>query len=127
LLYLLKNNISIDIINYIIEFADQYDILLNINEKDIDGNFPLLLAVNHNDLKILKCLVEYSKNHNIILNFNIKDNDGNTPLMKAIINKSPKLIKRLFKYSENLWRKKFVIDIVFGKFIKSYEKKKVYI
>jgi len=123
LLYLIKNNISFEVIDFIIKYADQNNILLKINEKDEDGNFPLLQIINNNNFELLKYLVNYSINHNVIINFNNKDNDGNHPLMKAILNNNKEMVKQLFKHSEIL-NKEMCIKIVLNEFIiASYKNK----
>eukprot|EP00833_Pecoramyces_ruminatium_P016185 jgi/Orpsp1_1/1190217/evm.model.d7180000077499.1 len=52
---------------------------ININEKDISGNYPLITAIYQNDLDIVISIVEYCLTHSITMN--IMDASGNTPLI----------------------------------------------
>ncbi len=74
-----KNNIEmvISLINY----ANEKDIILEINNKNEKGNYPLLNAIVNNNIELIKLLIDYAKGKNIIFDINGKDENGNYPLL----------------------------------------------
>lgn len=48
------------------------NIVIDINEKDGDGNFPLIKAIDKNNIEIVKLLMDYADHNNIELNINEK-------------------------------------------------------
>eukprot|EP00833_Pecoramyces_ruminatium_P018486 jgi/Orpsp1_1/1192518/evm.model.d7180000093936.1 len=61
---------NIEMIKLLIEYSNNNNnnIPLDIAQKNVDGNFPIISALDKNvDIEILKLLVEYAKNKQIIL------------------------------------------------------------
>jgi len=58
------------------DYANKNNIILELNEKDKDGNYPLLLAIIHNNIEIVLLLMDYANKNNIILKINEKDKNG---------------------------------------------------
>jgi len=46
---------------------------LELNEKDKNGRYQLLLASQNKNFKFEKILIDYANNHQIILEFNTND------------------------------------------------------
>ncbi|OUM61133.1 hypothetical protein PIROE2DRAFT_69649 [Piromyces sp. E2] len=75
-------------IKELITYAKENRILLHLNEKDKDGNYPLFLAKKKKDddvefKKIIQLLVKYANEYNIVLeNNNIESNNQNNDLKK---------------------------------------------
>ncbi|KAL6598867.1 hypothetical protein U3516DRAFT_670697 [Neocallimastix sp. 'constans'] len=89
-------------INSLIQYANRVNLNLNINEKNKDGNYPLLFAAKNNNLKIIELIIEYAVSKNIII-FNIFDKIkcGENPLLYSTINDNMKILKILIDYSCN--------------------------
>jgi len=51
----------------------QHQIILELNEKDDIGNYPLSKAIINNNIKIVQLLLDYALQHKIILELNGKD------------------------------------------------------
>jgi len=73
--------------------------ILDLNEKNEDGYYPLSEAIFNNNVEIVKLLIEYANQHQIILNLNEKDNVGNYPLLEAIDNNNVEIVKLLINYA----------------------------
>jgi len=58
--------------------------ILKLNEKDKDGDYPLLMTIFKNNIKILQLLIEYANQHQIILELNEKNRIGGDPLFKLL-------------------------------------------
>ncbi|ORX71015.1 ankyrin [Anaeromyces robustus] len=69
-----------DMIQLLIQYANEHKIILNLNEKDNRGNSPLLNAIKKCNEDMIKLLIQYADEHEIILNLNEKDKYGNYPL-----------------------------------------------
>ena len=85
---------NVGLIKYLLESPK-----ILLYEKDINGNYPLLQAINQNNIEIVCLLLNYCDDHNINININEKDNFGNYPLMKAIQNKNIDMTKLLLNYA----------------------------
>ncbi|ORX53697.1 hypothetical protein BCR32DRAFT_288103 [Anaeromyces robustus] len=87
-------------IKLLMKYLNQYNISLNLNEKDQNGNYPLLLACQKENIEVVNLLFDYSNKNNIVLEMNEKikrkfsllaclsigcDN-GDYPLLNAIKN-----------------------------------------
>jgi len=102
---------------------------LKLNEKDEDGYYPLLIAIDNNNIKIVKILIEYANQHQIILDLNEKNNVGNYPILDATIYNNIEMIKLLIKYALQhqitLVYNKNEIDSNYGKLLlQNYEQEK---
>jgi len=54
-------------VKLLMEYANKHNIILEINEKNEDGNNSLNLSIKHNNIEIIKLLIEYANQYNIIL------------------------------------------------------------
>jgi len=83
--YILNNND--EIIKLLIEYANQHQIILELNEKNKYGDYPLFLAISKNNIEIFKLLIEYDLKHQITLKYEKCHNEN-------------KEIKNLLQYYE---------------------------
>jgi len=60
-------------VQLLIDYADKNKIILELNEKDNDGDFPLLWACRENNIEIIQLLINYANENNIILELNEKE------------------------------------------------------
>lgn len=82
-------NKNIKIIKLLMEYADQHQINLELNERSQHGCFPLLKAFYHKNTEIVELITEYAIQHQIILNYN-----------KISIGKNSEIIMILDKYEK---------------------------
>ena len=75
-----ENNV---ICKLLMEYINDNNIILQLNEKTNDVNYPLLTAVMKNNLKVVQFILEHAKKHNIILKINEKNKNGDYPLLFA--------------------------------------------
>ncbi|OUM64731.1 hypothetical protein PIROE2DRAFT_8419 [Piromyces sp. E2] len=54
---------NIEIIQLLTDYVKQYQIILDMNEKGIFENYPLMEAISHNNIEIIQLLMEYAKLH----------------------------------------------------------------
>jgi len=54
----------------LIDYANRNDIILNIDEKDKYGDYPLLQSTFYDNIEIFKLIIEYANRNDIILNMN---------------------------------------------------------
>eukprot|EP00833_Pecoramyces_ruminatium_P015650 jgi/Orpsp1_1/1189682/evm.model.d7180000073721.1 len=54
-------------IKLLIEYANEHNIILEINENNNDGWCPLLNAISGNNIEIVKLLIDYANKHNIVM------------------------------------------------------------
>jgi len=73
--------------------------ILELNEKDKDGYYPLYWAISKNNIKIVQLLLEYANQHQIILKLNEKNKYGDYPLLWAILRNNIKIVKLLLEYA----------------------------
>ena len=59
-------NGNIDIIKAIINYANKNNIILNITDKDNDGDDPLMYAINGNQNEIFKLILDYATEKKLI-------------------------------------------------------------
>jgi len=92
------NSNNVDIVKLLIEYANNNNIILTINEKEKDSNeYPLFNAAEHNNLEIVQLLIDYANQKNIILG--MEDNTaGKNPLSLAIAQNNIKMVELLFDY-----------------------------
>jgi len=72
-------------VKLLIDYVDNHNIILKINEKIINGFTAIMSAIENNNTEIVKFLVDYSNEHNIMLNINDKYEDGRSPLLDYFI------------------------------------------
>eukprot|EP00833_Pecoramyces_ruminatium_P015563 jgi/Orpsp1_1/1189595/evm.model.d7180000073133.1 len=90
---------NIEIVKLFIDYANQHDIILELNEKNNIGYYPLLWVTIKNDIEMIKLLIEYANKYNIILQLNKKNQNGSFPLSEAIDNDNIEIIKLLIEYA----------------------------
>ena len=67
-----KNNTKI--VQLLIKYANQHQIILELNEKENEhGDYPLLIATSKNNIDIVQLLLEYALHHQIILEYEKND------------------------------------------------------
>eukprot|EP00833_Pecoramyces_ruminatium_P005328 jgi/Orpsp1_1/1179360/evm.model.c7180000069001.1 len=81
-------------INLLIEYANNNNTLLNVNQKNENENYPIVKALGKNDIEIIKILVEYTKNKGIILCINEDE-------IKNILDIKEKTMELLFEYEKD--------------------------
>eukprot|EP00833_Pecoramyces_ruminatium_P008659 jgi/Orpsp1_1/1182691/evm.model.c7180000082261.1 len=80
--------------------ASENNIKLNINIKDENGNYPILLSTINNNVKLINILIDYAYKNGIILEINDKNNsDGYYPFLYASNNDNIRIVKQLIEYA----------------------------
>jgi len=95
----IKQN-NLEIVKLLVDYANAYDIIININERDYWwGNYPLLEAIKQNNIEIVDLLVsyDYQKMNEINKKIELK----NYPMLEAIKYKNIEIVKRLIDYAEH--------------------------
>jgi ankyrin repeat protein len=93
----IKQN-NIEIVKLLMDFAHQYDIIININDRDEWwGNYPLLEAIKQNNIEIVKLLVDYDAK--MLSKLKIKVELKNYPLLEAIKYNNLDILQQLFRYA----------------------------
>jgi len=64
------------------EYDNQHQIILELNEKDVDGRNSLLIAISWDNIEIIQLLIEYAHQHQIILELNEKNKYGSYPFLE---------------------------------------------
>jgi len=57
-------------VKLLINYANENNIIIDINRKNNQGSFPLLLLIRGNNIEVVKLLIDYAKAHHIILDVN---------------------------------------------------------
>jgi len=95
-------NIYFEIFQLLIEYANEHQIILELNDRNKRGDYPLLRAISYNYVKsttIVKLLIEYANQHQITLVLNEKNGYGNYPLLEAVDNDNIEVVKLLIEYA----------------------------
>jgi len=77
-------------------------IIININNKTKNGDYPLLKAIDKNKIEIVKIFIEYANKNNIIIKFNNEKEKKNInySLMYSIKQKrNIEIIKLFIEYA----------------------------
>eukprot|EP00833_Pecoramyces_ruminatium_P005835 jgi/Orpsp1_1/1179867/evm.model.c7180000071120.1 len=64
-----------------------------MNEKNVDGDYPLLRAVQNNNLEMINLLMDYANRNHIRLNIEDKNKNGVSPIFWAIRHKKFEILK----------------------------------
>jgi len=83
------------------EYANYYNIVLDMNKKDKEGDYSFLLAVEHNNKDILQLMITYVINNNSILNCNYRNEDGNYPLLIAVLKNNLEMVTLIYEHAIN--------------------------
>jgi len=54
-------------VKLLLDYANENNIIIDINRKNNQGNFPLLLAIRGNSVEVVQLLIDYAKTHHITL------------------------------------------------------------
>jgi len=73
--------------------------ILELNEKDFLGYYPLLRAIREKNDEIVQLLIDYANQHQIILKLNEKDKLGSYPLLRAIFYNNIESVQLLIDYA----------------------------
>ena len=78
---------NIEIVQLLLEYALQHQIILELNEKDFLGYNPLLRAIFWNNIEIVQLLIDYALQHQIILKYDKKYDFfiANKPKIKKLL------------------------------------------
>jgi len=110
--YLLNNGVNINVKNSegksLLSLAiDTFPIAIKyllkrpnvkINEKDVNGDYPVIKAIYRNNFNITVLLYKYAQDNNIEMN--IKDQSGNTPLLISYRLNYQKIFRYLLMYCD---------------------------
>jgi len=75
-------------------------IILDINKKGEDEDYPLIQAIINNNIEIARLLIEYANYNNINLVINEKDNEGDYPLLIAIEKNNMEMLESIIQYAK---------------------------
>eukprot|EP00833_Pecoramyces_ruminatium_P013854 jgi/Orpsp1_1/1187886/evm.model.d7180000060932.1 len=75
---------DIENVKLILENSVDYNIVLDINKKNSNGIYPLLLAIDSNNIEIVKLLIDYANQFNIILEYDKNEIENNPEIIKLI-------------------------------------------
>ena len=64
-----------DCVRLLIEYANKNNIILKLNEKDVNGYYPLIDVCSKNNMECVRLLIEYANKNNIILELNENNNE----------------------------------------------------
>eukprot|EP00833_Pecoramyces_ruminatium_P007735 jgi/Orpsp1_1/1181767/evm.model.c7180000078511.1 len=81
------------------DYIDENNIILILNEKNNNGNYPLLWCISENNIEMIKLIIDYAEKNNIILNINEKNNEGYFPLLESAIINNIEIIELLLNYA----------------------------
>ncbi|OUM60456.1 hypothetical protein PIROE2DRAFT_13764 [Piromyces sp. E2] len=90
---------NVEVIQLLIDYANNNNIVLNINEKDNYGDYPFFMACMIDNIKMVQLLIEYANINHIIFNVNEKDENGSYPLISIFINNNVEMFQLLIKYA----------------------------
>ena len=85
------NQNNTDLVESILNYATDNNILININVKDANGNYPIAKAFNKKNFDMVILLMEYGMDNNIDIN-------GNSLLSLAYKQNNKKIFKYLIEY-----------------------------
>jgi len=71
---------------------------VKINEKDVNGDYPVIKAIYRNNFNLTVLLYKYAQDNNIEMN--IKDRSGNTPLLISYRLNYQKIFRYLLMYCD---------------------------
>lgn len=89
-------------LNCFLDYAERNNIVLNIGEKSVSGDSPLLKAIHTNNYEIVYLFLKFAENNNIILNMNEKSESNDFPLLNAIKHNNIKIIELLIDYANEI-------------------------
>lgn len=81
--------------------ADRNNIVLELNDKNRDGNSLFFMATEYNNIEIVKLFINYANNNKIQLNINEENNENIYPLLNAISRNNAEMVRILMKYADD--------------------------
>lgn len=60
---------NINVINFLINYADTHNVILELNEQNCNDLYLLLSATINGNINILKLLIDYLNRHNLYIFF----------------------------------------------------------
>jgi len=81
------------------EYANQHQITLELNDKNKWGEYSLLWTIYYRNNEMLELLIEYANQHQVILELNEKDENKLYPLELAISKDNIEMTKLLIDYA----------------------------
>jgi len=96
------------IMSYIFIYSGKTNRILNLNDKNRNGDYPLLCACRNRRTNMVKMLIKYAEEHNIILNINDKNNNGQSPLSISVHSNSVEIVKTITDYAK---KHNIILDI----------------
>ncbi|KAL6632930.1 ankyrin, partial [Neocallimastix sp. 'constans'] len=90
---------NIEMIKLLIDYANKNNIVLKINERENNGDYPLFRATFNNNTEIVKLLIDYANKKNVVLKINEQNNNGNYPLLRATYKDNTEIVKLLIDYA----------------------------
>jgi hypothetical protein len=89
-------------VKLIIEYANNSNIILDMNNSDnYKKYYPFLYATHHNNIEMAELIIKYANEHDIILNINNKSELGKYPLLFATSKYNSKLVELIINYSSD--------------------------
>jgi len=80
-------------------FITQYNHgIIRINDKNEEGNYPLLCAIDRNKNEMVDLILKYALTHHVDLEINAKNNKGHYPLLGAMY-RNESIVKLLLSYA----------------------------
>jgi len=80
---------NLKLVEYMVE-DKEFKSFININESDINGEYPIIIAIYYGNVEIFEYLLDHGAN------CNTKDSNGN-PLLSLAINNNPLLVRYLLR------------------------------
>ncbi|OUM63993.1 hypothetical protein PIROE2DRAFT_9380 [Piromyces sp. E2] len=80
---------------YLIE-SNKYKSHMDLNEKDLNDEYPIFVAFRYGGTEIFEYLLKYN------IDLNVKDNNNNTLLSLAVASGSKKILNHLLKHQVNI-------------------------
>ncbi|OUM68004.1 hypothetical protein PIROE2DRAFT_58395 [Piromyces sp. E2] len=90
---------DLDRVELIIDKANERNIILNMNQIGVFGDYPVLWAVIKNNTKLVCLIMNYAKKKDIILELNKKDVTGNNPLLMAVSHNNIGIVQLIIEYA----------------------------
>ena len=92
-------NKNIERVNSILKNSTENKKILELNEKNEDGYYPLYWAIFKNNIEIVKLLLEYALQHQIILDYE-KWRVENKPEIKKLLQNYEKVRESRMKVNK---------------------------
>ena len=105
---------NFEMVKSIIKYAKQHNFILELNEKDINGNYPFLMAIVKNNCKMVCLIMEYANENNIKLEFTEADIKNEILSHYSNVYQDLSLIDEDIIYTLYLYRNNDNINIIYS-------------